>query len=178
MIEISTRGQIHQFYKKVSSWLSFCFPTFNWLSSSQTCRLLVSAGGRGKKISMIFKLKTNQWSHLPPSVTPNECDNCRPHHATRHRTRCSNPFSHCLWVSPFKQQHTLYRKTLNDDACTEYGWNLFGEPFLYQNSSWMPSLIIFFRWIWTAAIGRKKLHKFTAWTFPSLGRKKTAPTNF
>lgn len=92
MIEISTGGHIHQFYKKVSSWLSFCFPTFNWLFFSQTCRLLVSAGGLGKKISMIFQLKTNQWSHLPPSVTLNEFDTCRLHHAARQRKMCSKPF--------------------------------------------------------------------------------------
>ena len=152
------------------------FPNLNWLCSSQTCRLPVSAGGQGKKISMILQLKTNQWSHLPLGVILNEFDIRIPPHVTQDNVLWTF-FSLSLSFPPSKQ-HTLYSKILNDDACTEYGWNLFGEPFLYQNSSWMPSLIIFFRWIWTAARGRKKLHKFTAWTFPSLVRKKTASTNF
>lgn len=151
MIEISTGGHIHQFYKKVSSWLSFCFPTFNWLFFSQTCRLLVSAGGLGKKISMIFQLKTNQWSHLPPSVTLNEFDTCRLHQPRDNATQnVLKTFFLIVFEFSLFKQHTLYSKMFNDDECTEYGWNLFGEPFLYQNSSWMPSLIIFFRWIWTA----------------------------
>ena len=113
MIGISTRGQIHQFYKKVSSWLSFCFPTFNWLSSSQTCRLLVSAGGRGKKISMIFKLKTNQWSHVPPSVTLNECDMCRPRLTTRHRTSCLKPFFSLSLSFPSSSSSIHYTEKLS-----------------------------------------------------------------
>ena len=131
--------------------------------------------GLGKKISMISQLKTNQWSH-PPELHPEliwylhrSTQDTRPGHCVQ--TFIMNPE-----FSLFRP-HTLYNKILNDDACTEYGWHLFGEP-LYQNSSWMPSLIIFFRWIWTAARGRKKLHKFAAWTLPSLDRKKSVSTNF
>ena len=59
------------------------FPNLNWLCSGQTCRLPVSAGGQGKKISMILQLKTNQWSHLPLGVILNEFDIRRPPHVTQ-----------------------------------------------------------------------------------------------